>query len=172
MSLMPRFYAMKNKRSDPVILWDGAMRSKSSCYLFAKKRPIKCALSRLSRGDCLHTVFTAEFINSASSIQHLLFACIKRMTLWAHIDMQIIFLCWARLECISATACDAYFLVCGMYVCFHKRMAISKLSFQCITTGARSVLKTAISSKRQMSNSATTGVWSEGLSNVRGVLSM
>ncbi len=147
MSLMPRFYAMKNKRSDPVILWDGAMRSKSSCYLFAKKRPIKCALSRLSRGDCLHTVFTAEFINPASSIQHLLFACIKRMTLWAHIDMQIIFMRRARLEWITATASNAYFLVCGVYFCFHKWLAISKLSIQCIATGARSLLKTATPSK-------------------------
>ena len=141
-------------------------------FFYQKKRPIKCVFLSLNRNYCLHTVFTAEFINPTSSIQHFLFACIKWMTLWAHIDMQIIFLCRARLECISATACDAYFLVCGMYVCFHKRMAISKLSFQCITTGARSLLKTAISSKYQMSNSATTGVWSEGLSNVRGVLSI
>ena len=116
-------------------------------FFCQKKRPIKCVFSSLSSSYCLHTIFAAEFINSTSSIQHFLFASIKRMTLWAHIDMQIIFMRRARLECITATASNAYFLVCGVYFCFHKWLAISKLSIQCIATGARSLLKTATSSK-------------------------
>ena len=67
----------------------------------------------------LLAVFLAELLNPAGSINNLLLACVKRMTLRTYLDIQWLVHSRTRFKFIAATASHGYFLVIWMNVCFH-----------------------------------------------------
>ena len=85
-----------------------------------------------------------EFIDSSTRIDDLLFACVERMAVRAHFDLQIVTKRRTRRERVTATTGHGDFLVVGMNAGFHgiagllSPEGLRKMGAQCSRTHRQS----------------------------------
>jgi hypothetical protein len=65
-----------------------------------------------------------ETINTATAVDNLLFAGIKRVTLRTDVDMKIFTACRTRLYGVTTTAGGSYGGVIGVYISFHYKVLL------------------------------------------------
>ena len=98
---------------------DGLYKTRGECWLTThpnKKGSLRLPFTwRIE----LHAVFLAELLDTASSVNNLLLACIERMTLGANFDVHVLARGGACLELVAATASHVDFSVVRMDLGLH-----------------------------------------------------
>ena len=77
--------------------------------------------------EILHTVFLAEFLNTASSIHDLLLTSVERVALRTNFYVEVLTRSGTSLELVATAASDCDFRIIWMNIGFHAGISFVKL---------------------------------------------